>query len=77
MVFAAPEAKPEAKADPKPAVVAYSAPLVANYQPAAILESRSYHGNGFAYPASYFASPYIAASPYVASPYVAAPVLLR
>lgn len=49
-------------AKPKPAVIAYSAPLVA----AGGLEySREYHGN--------FGHQYVAASPYVASPYVASP----
>lgn len=49
-------------AKPKPAVVAYSAPLVA----AGGLEySREYHGN--------FGHQYVAAAPYVAAPYVASP----
>lgn len=64
MVFAA----PEPKADPKPGVLAYSAPVVAS----TVLE-RSYHGNFAPYVASpYVASPYVA-SPYVSSPYVASP----
>jgi hypothetical protein len=70
-------ADPEPKADPKakPAVVAYSAPLVASaYVPSAAIIERSYHGNGFVYP--YASAPYVAASPYAYSAYTA-PVLLR
>ncbi|XP_017481015.1 PREDICTED: translation initiation factor IF-2 [Rhagoletis zephyria] len=61
------------RAEPKPSVLAYSAPVVAA-APSAAIYSREYHGN-FAAPyvaAPYFASPY-AASPYVAAPYVASP----
>ncbi|CRK95888.1 CLUMA_CG009334, isoform A [Clunio marinus] len=69
MVFGAPEAKP----DPKPQFLAYSAPLVASsaYVPSAVYE-RSYHGN-FAYP--YVAAPAVVASPYSAA--YTAPILVR
>ncbi|XP_053684374.1 cuticle protein 16.5 [Sabethes cyaneus] len=53
-------------AEPKPGVLAYSAPLVA--APAAAVYERTYHGNIAPLAAAY------AAAPYVASPYVAAPL---
>lgn len=58
MASAIPE--PKAKADPQ--LLAYSAPVVANYAPSAVYE-RTYHGN-FAYP--YASAPLVAASPYAA-----------
>ncbi|XP_058828302.1 cuticle protein 16.5-like [Topomyia yanbarensis] len=70
-------------ADPKPGVLAYSAPLLAAAPGAAVYE-RTYHGN-FAPLAAYASAPYIAA-PYAAAPlaysapYVAAapaPVLFK
>lgn len=68
-------ANPEPKADPKakadPGVLAYSAPLVSSYVPAAVVE-RSYHGN-FAYP--YVSAPLVAAAPYTAA--YTAPVYFR
>lgn len=83
MTLAIAFANPEPKADPKakadPGVIAYSAPLVSSYVPAAVVE-RSYHGN-FAYP--YVSAPFVAAAPYAAAysaPYTAAytaPVYFR
>lgn len=60
MAFVAVFANPAPKADPKPAVIAYSSPLVSSYIPSAAIVERSYHGN-LAYP--------YAAAPLLSSPY--------
>lgn len=78
-----------ANAEPKPSVLAYTAPVIAA-APSAAIYTREYHGNfaapylaapyvPAAAPAPYFAPPYVA-SPYYAAPYApayAAPLLLK
>ncbi|XP_050335903.1 vitelline membrane protein Vm26Ab [Bactrocera neohumeralis] len=58
-----------ARAEPKPSVFAYTAPVVAA-APSAAIYTREYHGN---FAAPYLASPYVAPAPYFASPYAASP----
>lgn len=73
MAFVAVFAIPAPKADPKPGVIAYSAPLVSSYVPSAAIVEQSYHGN-LAYP---YASAPLLTSPYAYSASYTAPLLVR